>query len=105
MLISVKPHVAALSNDNLETYCSNCFGPGSGPLRRCTGCKAILYCDSVSLSSSYNKLVFVQVTFFRNVKMQIGLFISKNVSRFKGGVRPRQKHLELSHFQAMLSVV
>ena len=49
VLISVKPHVAALSNDNLETYCSNCFGPGSEPLRRCTGCKAILYCDSVSL--------------------------------------------------------
>jgi hypothetical protein len=49
VLISVKPHVAALSNDNLETYCSSCFGPGSGSLRRCTGCKAVLYCDSVRL--------------------------------------------------------
>ncbi|KAF8805220.1 SET domain-containing protein [Phlegmacium glaucopus] len=46
VLISVKPHVAALSNDNLEAYCSSCFGPGSGSLSRCTGCKAILYCDS-----------------------------------------------------------
>ena len=105
MLISVKPHVAALSNGNLETYCSNCFGPGSGSLRRCTGCKAILYCDSVSLPSSYTCWSLFHVTFPRNVKMQIGLFISKSVSRFKGGVRPRQRHLELSHFRAMLSVV
>ena len=105
MLISVKPHVAALSNDNLETYCSNCFGPGSGSLRRCTGCKTILYCDSVSLPSSWSLVSNFQVTFPRNVKMQIGLFTSKSVSRFKGGVHPQQRHLELSHYQAMLSVV
>ena len=105
MLISVEPHVAALSNDNLEAYCSNCYGPGSGPLQRCTGCKAILYCDSVSLVILTCWFFFSQVTFPRNVKMQIGLFISKSVSRFNVGVRPRQRHLELSHFRAMLSVV
>ena len=104
MLISVKPHVAALSNDNLETYCSNCFGPGSGTLRRCTGCKAILYCDSVRLSS-WSLFQIYKFLLLRNVKMQIGVFINKSVSRFKGGVRLRQRHLELPHYQAMLSVV
>ncbi|KAF8157108.1 hypothetical protein B0H34DRAFT_849014 [Crassisporium funariophilum] len=46
VLISVKPHVAALSNDHLEEYCSNCFGLGVNALRRCTGCKLLFYCDS-----------------------------------------------------------
>ncbi|TFK41651.1 hypothetical protein BDQ12DRAFT_733136 [Crucibulum laeve] len=45
VLISVKPHVAALSNQNLETHCSSCFGPGEA-LKRCQSCKVVHYCDS-----------------------------------------------------------
>ncbi len=46
VLLSINAHVAALSNDRLEDYCSNCFAPGDS-LQRCTGCKAMFYCDSV----------------------------------------------------------
>ncbi|KDR78759.1 hypothetical protein GALMADRAFT_64592 [Galerina marginata CBS 339.88] len=48
VLLSVKPHVAALSNEHLEEYCSNCVSPKSatGSLRRCTGCKLLHYCDA-----------------------------------------------------------
>jgi hypothetical protein len=47
VLLSVKPNVAALSIQHLEDYCSSCFGPGSEPLKRCTICKVVFYCDSV----------------------------------------------------------
>jgi SET and MYND domain-containing protein len=46
VLLSINAHVAVLSNGRLEDYCSNCFAPGDS-LQRCTGCKAIFYCDSV----------------------------------------------------------
>ncbi|KAF8960017.1 hypothetical protein BDZ97DRAFT_1355582 [Flammula alnicola] len=46
VLLSLKPHVAALSNKNLEEHCSTCFAPKSGSLRRCTGCKVLYYCDA-----------------------------------------------------------
>ncbi|KAF8886043.1 hypothetical protein CPB84DRAFT_1685242 [Gymnopilus junonius] len=48
VLISVKPHIAALSNEHLEDYCSSCFAPkpSNGSLRRCTGCKVLHYCDA-----------------------------------------------------------
>jgi len=49
VLLSVKPNVAALSVQHLEDYCSSCFGPGSAPLKRCTICKVVFYCDSVGL--------------------------------------------------------
>jgi len=47
ILLSVKPHVAALSNQHLEDYCSSCFSPRADSLRRCTGCKLLYYCDEV----------------------------------------------------------
>ncbi|PPQ93755.1 hypothetical protein CVT25_008135 [Psilocybe cyanescens] len=46
VLLSIKPHVAALSNEHLEEYCSNCCAPKTTSLRRCTGCKLLHYCDS-----------------------------------------------------------
>ncbi|KAF9475469.1 SET domain-containing protein [Pholiota conissans] len=46
VLLSVKPHVAALSVAKLEGYCSNCFGAKKNSLQRCTGCKVVYYCDS-----------------------------------------------------------
>ncbi|KIM40724.1 hypothetical protein M413DRAFT_446114 [Hebeloma cylindrosporum] len=45
ILFSVKPHIAALSNQHLEEYCSSCFAPKADSLRRCTGCKLLYYCD------------------------------------------------------------
>ncbi|CAA7268850.1 unnamed protein product [Cyclocybe aegerita] len=54
VLFSIRPHVAALSNDHLEGYCSNCFGPGSGSLRRCTACKIVHYCDSACQSADWS---------------------------------------------------
>ncbi|KAJ7190687.1 hypothetical protein GGX14DRAFT_603642 [Mycena pura] len=44
VLFVVKPHAAALSNDRLGSYCSQCFAPDA--LKRCTRCQAIHYCDS-----------------------------------------------------------
>lgn len=47
-----KPHIAVLSNQYLDSYCSNCFGPSlSGGLKRCTTCSTVRYCDSVRTSS------------------------------------------------------
>ncbi|KAF5336582.1 hypothetical protein D9611_006638 [Ephemerocybe angulata] len=49
ILFSVKPHVAALSISHLDRYCSSCFGEGdSSSLKRCTGCKTVMYCSPVS---------------------------------------------------------
>jgi SET and MYND domain-containing protein len=48
VLLSIKPHVAALSNKQLEGHCSNCFRADNS-LRRCTGCKILYYCDSVGI--------------------------------------------------------
>ncbi|KAF6756373.1 hypothetical protein DFP72DRAFT_1044946 [Ephemerocybe angulata] len=46
ILFSVKPHVAALSTSHLDGYCSSCFGEGdSSSLKRCTGCKTVMYCS------------------------------------------------------------
>lgn len=53
VLLSVKPNVAALSIQHLEDYCSNCFGPGSEPLKRCTICKVVHYCDSKCQSADW----------------------------------------------------
>jgi len=47
ILFSVKPHVAALSNQHLEEYCSSCFAPKADSLRKCTGCNLLYYCDEV----------------------------------------------------------
>ena len=47
ILLTVKPGVVALSNIHLKDHCSNCCGLGSA-LKRCTDCKTVFYCDSVS---------------------------------------------------------
>ncbi|KAF9525238.1 hypothetical protein CPB83DRAFT_870963 [Crepidotus variabilis] len=53
ILLSITPHIAALSNERLEDHCSKCFGTGS-VLRRCTGCKIIFYCDSTCQSKDWS---------------------------------------------------
>ena len=64
VLLSVKPHVAALSNDHLEEYCSNCFAPkpAEGSLKRCAGCKVLYYCDSVGDIPRYLLLKWLIIT-------------------------------------------
>ncbi|KAH9477693.1 Histone-lysine N-methyltransferase ASHR1 [Psilocybe cubensis] len=54
VLLSIKPHVAALSNEHLEDYCSNCCAPKTTNLQRCTGCKLLHYCDSKCQSSDWS---------------------------------------------------
>ncbi|KAG6811187.1 hypothetical protein H0H92_008627 [Tricholoma furcatifolium] len=47
VFLAVKPHIAVLSNQYLDSYCSNCFGPPSATgLKRCTICRVVWYCDS-----------------------------------------------------------
>ncbi|KAF8173082.1 hypothetical protein BJ912DRAFT_1024948 [Pholiota molesta] len=58
VLLSVKPHVAALSTKKLEDYCSSCFAVKKGTLQRCTGCRVLCYCDSKCQSRDW--------TFHRN---------------------------------------
>lgn len=49
-IVSNKPHIAVLSNQYLDSYCSNCFGsPTETGLKRCTTCRTVWYCDSVCL--------------------------------------------------------
>ncbi|KAG6860720.1 hypothetical protein C0995_008163 [Termitomyces sp. Mi166 len=46
-LLATKPHIAVLSNQHLDSYCSNCFGPSpASGLKRCTTCRTVWYCDS-----------------------------------------------------------
>ncbi|KAF9041558.1 hypothetical protein BJ165DRAFT_1530272 [Panaeolus papilionaceus] len=54
-LLTVKPHATALSNDNLNTYCSKCCSPAdaSVPLMRCTGCRVVQYCDERCQSADW----------------------------------------------------
>ncbi|KAJ7686194.1 SET domain-containing protein [Mycena rosella] len=46
IILAVKPHAAALSNDRMDSHCSQCFGAGNS-LKRCTKCQAVYYCDSM----------------------------------------------------------
>ncbi|KAJ7735374.1 hypothetical protein DFH07DRAFT_987339 [Mycena maculata] len=47
VILAVKPHAAALSNEQLDSHCSQCFGRGTSPgLKRCTKCHAVYYCNS-----------------------------------------------------------
>lgn len=52
VLLSLKPHVAALSNEHIDTYCSNCFSPGTS-LKRCTSCRFVHYCDPKCQSTDW----------------------------------------------------
>ncbi|KAF5327714.1 hypothetical protein D9619_004677 [Psilocybe cf. subviscida] len=45
ILFTTRPHVAALSNDNLDQYCASCFRIKTGALKKCSGCKLLCYCD------------------------------------------------------------
>lgn len=53
ILLSLKPHVAALSNEHINSHCSKCFGPGT-TLRRCTSCRIVHYCDSKCQSADWH---------------------------------------------------
>ncbi|KAJ7487905.1 hypothetical protein FB451DRAFT_729135 [Mycena latifolia] len=45
VILAMKPHATALSNERLDSHCSQCFGPGTS-LKRCTKCQTVYYCDS-----------------------------------------------------------
>ncbi|KDQ11009.1 hypothetical protein BOTBODRAFT_469989 [Botryobasidium botryosum FD-172 SS1] len=51
-LLSIRPHISALSTSSLDAYCSACHAPpdpqkeGGSALKRCTRCKIIWYCSS-----------------------------------------------------------
>ena len=50
-IISVKPHVAVLSNSTLDQYCSACSAPApQAGLKRCPRCKVVWYCNSVCIT-------------------------------------------------------
>ncbi|KAK0217419.1 hypothetical protein EDD85DRAFT_962065 [Armillaria nabsnona] len=55
VLFAVKPHVAVLSTEKLDGYCSACFGvaPPSG-LKRCTQCRSVWYCDSTCQTKDWS---------------------------------------------------
>ncbi|PBK94820.1 SET domain-containing protein [Armillaria gallica] len=55
VLFAVKPHVAVLSTEKLDGYCSTCFGvaPPSG-LKRCTQCRSVWYCDSTCQTKDWS---------------------------------------------------
>lgn len=52
ILISIKPHVTALSTPYLDSYCSSCSGLASTTgLKRCTRCRTVRYCGTVCTSN------------------------------------------------------
>ncbi|TFK25868.1 SET domain-containing protein [Coprinopsis marcescibilis] len=62
VLFAIKPHVSTLSTAHLDSYCSSCFAPGksdnddgrSAPLKRCTNCKTVVYCDAKCQSKDWS---------------------------------------------------
>ncbi|KAK0183995.1 hypothetical protein F5146DRAFT_1076957 [Armillaria mellea] len=56
VLFAVKPHVAVLSTEKLNGYCSACFGfaPPSG-LKRCTECRSVWYCGSTCQTRDWSR--------------------------------------------------
>ncbi|KIK64626.1 hypothetical protein GYMLUDRAFT_160635 [Collybiopsis luxurians FD-317 M1] len=46
-IVATKPYIAALSAQNLVSYCSSCFAPaGPNGMQRCTKCRTVYYCNS-----------------------------------------------------------
>ncbi len=86
VLFAVKPHVAVLSTEKLDGYCSACFGvaPPSG-LKRCTQCRSVWYCDSVSDTSVCTSPVPYPLC--RPARLGIGLSTNMNVHLFSVGLK------------------
>ncbi|EIW77268.1 SET domain-containing protein [Coniophora puteana RWD-64-598 SS2] len=54
VLISVRPHVHVLSIPHLDTACSYCANAApKNPLKRCTGCQRVRYCDAECQKSDW----------------------------------------------------
>ncbi|KAJ6614749.1 hypothetical protein B0H10DRAFT_2165021 [Mycena sp. CBHHK59/15] len=54
VILAIKPHAAALSNQCLDSHCSRCFGSSNTiSLKRCTKCQLICYCDSSCQNSDW----------------------------------------------------
>ncbi|GMF77823.1 unnamed protein product [Aspergillus oryzae] len=71
------PFVAVLDTPRLSDTCSGCLGSGpfhhSGPLKNCTGCKVVKYCDRVYTPCyKYYPSKPVTDTCTRNAKEKIG---------------------------------
>jgi hypothetical protein len=54
VLLKLQPHLAILDKRCLDHLCSSCMmeKPDPAPLRRCSGCKAVYYCNEVRLPNS-----------------------------------------------------
>ncbi|KAF5364937.1 hypothetical protein D9758_008087 [Tetrapyrgos nigripes] len=53
-ILSLKPHVAVLSLQHLNSHCSSCFASAtSSVLRRCTKCHVVWYCDGTCQSNDW----------------------------------------------------
>lgn len=103
ILFSLKPHVATLSNQHLDAYCSNCFGsPPAAGLKRCTRCRIVWYCSLVR-STLFSREYGFFTSPCRHVKPRTGYFTSVNVFLSKSG-RSRRRRLS-SPSPAMLSDV
>ncbi|THU98784.1 SET domain-containing protein [Dendrothele bispora CBS 962.96] len=54
VILSLKPHVAALSLQHLDSCCSSCFASTSTTeLRRCTKCRVVRYCDGTCQTNDW----------------------------------------------------
>ncbi|KAF7313995.1 hypothetical protein HMN09_00558000 [Mycena chlorophos] len=56
-ILALPPYAAALSTANLSSYCSACTKPkpasGSSPLKRCTQCRIVHYCDAACQTADW----------------------------------------------------
>ena len=104
ILFSVKPHVATLSNQHLNIYCTNCFGsPSVASLKRCTSCKIVRYCSPVRLTCFCSKHLHIPPRHNRHAKTKIGHFTRENVLLCKSG--PSKPRLPSSPFPTTQSDV
>nr|GAT60413.1 predicted protein [Mycena chlorophos] len=56
-ILALPPYAAALSTANLSSHCSACTKPkpasGSSPLKRCTQCRIVHYCDAACQTADW----------------------------------------------------